>query len=104
MADTEVTPRTRKNRMQRDRPIEASDCVGKEKFPLDCPRCGEPCTHLTTAYYESPWNEYGGTCGQCCIEAASHYDKKGWPPHPEVEPEKPEKPEADPETQGDLFD
>lgn len=96
----EVKARTRKNRMRRRGRIEVC-CVGDDKFPLDCPRCGEPCTHLVVSYYESPWNDLGGKCGQCCADAVAHYEANDcWPKAPWDKDEV-----LDPEAeQGEMFD
>lgn len=59
---------------------------------LVCPRCGWACDHLVVAYYESVWNEHGGICSQCIIEAAQKYDRDGWPEVPEPQEEEPEQP------------
>ena len=47
-----------------------------------CPRCGWACDHLVVAYYPSVWNEHGGICSQCIIEAVAKYEADGWPEEP----------------------
>ena len=57
--------------------------VSRDSMPLTCPRCGWPCTHLVRAYWPSPWNEHGGMCHECCMDACAAYDRKGtWPDDP----------------------
>jgi hypothetical protein len=98
-------PRDRQNRLHRKHGIfrSAQDHVGVASMPETCPRCGEPCTHLVRAYYESPWNEHGGMCSQCCQEAVQVFESKGWPPDPRDAVAAPEKP-TETAVQGDLLD
>lgn len=72
----EVTPRTKENPIVRKRVL--SDCI--DHGDIVCPRCGWFCTHLVMPHFDSPWLAHGGFCGQCCNEAATYYDKNGWPP------------------------
>jgi hypothetical protein len=58
----------------------SSPSVGDEAAPCTCPRCGWPCWHVFPVYWDSPWNEHGGLCGQCAQEAAAQFDEVGWPP------------------------
>lgn len=68
------------NKMRRRR--REATCVGDGH--RICPRCGWRCKHLVIPHYASPWREHGGLCGECCIEAAKHFDANGWPdPLPE---------------------
>jgi hypothetical protein len=71
------TPRTRENRLPRNRLTSPS--VGDERYELTCPRCGWPCRDLRPVYWASPWNALGGLCGQCCQDAAAVFDEVGWP-------------------------
>lgn len=59
------------------------DNVGKDSMLETCPRCGWPCTHTVTAYWDSLWNQHGGFCTQCCDEAANKFDRTSWPELPE---------------------
>ena len=73
--------RTRANKLPHKGIIDKAH-VGDADMPETCPRCGWACTHLTSAYWESPWNTYGGMCSECCKEAAARFDVTGWPPEP----------------------
>lgn len=84
-----VMPRTRETRLFRERWRIDKEHVGKESMKETCPRCGWPCTHTVTPYYDSPWKAYGGFCSQCCLEAVATFEQKGWPPDPYAEDEKP---------------
>lgn len=82
-----VTPRTRDNRLDRQRGDwkRHTANVGKDSMENTCPRCGWPCTHLVHAYFDSPWNEHGGICTQCCHEANLRFDVVGWPDDPHLQ-------------------
>lgn len=96
-----VTPRTRDNPMDRGRK-KLDSHVGNPSFPETCPRCGLPCTHRTIVFWESPWNEFGGICTQCIVEACNHFDMNGWPHDPRDDVLK--KPKAEVEPAKRLFD
>lgn len=85
MSDEPIVPRTRENPLRRKKVI-CTTTVGKNSMPLTCPRCGWPCTHLVISYYDSPWNQYGGKCCECCNEAAAYHDRVGWPAWPDEQP------------------
>jgi hypothetical protein len=80
MSDEPVVPRTRDNRMRRKGRTDPR----WEEGELTCPRCGWPARYLIKPYHESVWTVYGGMCGWCCQQAATHHDKTAWPP-PAVE-------------------
>lgn len=78
-----VTPRTRANPLDRVEQWRIDkDHVGKDNMPETCPRCGWACTHLVKAYWDSPWNQYGGFCSQCIREAAAKFENSSWPVDP----------------------
>lgn len=82
--------RTRANRLDRKVvPRLARGFVGSESMKRTCPRCGWPCTHIVSCYYDSPWNEHGGICSACIQEAVALFDTKGWPPDPSEAKPKP---------------
>lgn len=89
MRSTELSavtePRTRANRLARPGFV-PDHHVGENDLPETCPRCGWPCDMLIVPFYESPWAAHGGICGQCCVEAANHFDKTGWPGAPLSDP------------------
>ena len=55
--------------------VPVAGCVGHGS--LECPRCGLRCEHLVVPYFASPFA--GGYCGDCCEDAAAHFDRVGWP-------------------------
>lgn len=71
-----VEPRTRDNRIGRHRIYSPSVGHGDET----CPRCGWACAYLIEPYWDSPWLDFGGICGECAEVAAEKFDETGWPP------------------------
>lgn len=56
--------------------------MGLNSLPETCPRCGWACLYLMHVYYVSPWNDHGGLCPACIMEAVNKFDREGWPVDP----------------------